>query len=63
MPRITTSDAKDETVNALVHVAKMNRRTPAKEALVAVEGHVVNEILKHANAPSLPVIPKERRRK
>lgn len=40
MPRITTSDTTDETVDALRRSAIDNRRTPAREALVAVETHI-----------------------
>lgn len=41
MPRITTSNTDKKTVKALERLARYNRRTPAKEALVAVEKHIL----------------------
>lgn len=44
MPRILTAETTAETVKALKRVAKQNKRSSGKEALVAIESHIVNQI-------------------
>lgn len=44
MPRILTSETTPETVRALKRVAKQNKRSAGKEALVAIEYHILNQI-------------------
>ena len=45
MPRITTSNAAPATVKALEKLAATHRRSPAKEALIAVEEHLLFNII------------------
>ncbi len=46
MPRILTAETTPETVKALKRVAKQNKRSAGKEALVAIQSHVLNEATK-----------------
>ena len=52
MPRITTSQTSKATVAELARVAKKNRRTPAREALIAIETYIFSEISKANPAKS-----------
>lgn len=44
MPRIITSETTAQTVKNLAKVAKRNKRSQGKEALVAIESHILNQI-------------------
>ncbi len=44
MARIITSETTDATVAALKRVAKQNKRSAGKEALAAIESHILNQI-------------------
>lgn len=46
MPRIITSETTDATVANLQATAKRNMRSAGKEALVAIEAHILNEAIK-----------------
>lgn len=52
MPRIVTSEAPQNVVDGLRKVAKANRRTTGKEALIAVESHVLAQSLKPTPKPT-----------
>lgn len=41
MPRITTGDVPRTTIDALARVARENNRTPAREAVVAIQSHIL----------------------
>jgi len=44
MPRILTAETTPDVVKNLKRVAKANKRSAGKEALVAIESHIINQI-------------------
>lgn len=54
MPRIITSETDQGTVDALAAVAKKNLRSQGKEALVAIQSHVLAQTIKPSSRAKQP---------
>ncbi len=44
MPKILTAETTRATIDALKRVAKKNKRSQGKEALMAIESHILNQV-------------------